>query len=156
MLVVTLAVLSTILLFRNVEVFLPTKVVSMRMPFVLCRRTWQRCSCSAMICFTRPARSRSRCGAEPSQLILAGSDVPLLPPGHAVACCPQPCHLGLGAQVEGLQAALAAKDRRIEDLRSAEAASDAQCQALQEQQKVGRPGVALLPSAAPWHARTMT
>jgi hypothetical protein len=57
------------------------------------------------------------------------------------------------AQVEGLQAALAAKDRRIEDLRSAEAASDAQCQALQEQQKVRRPGVAvLLHSTAPSHA----
>ena len=58
------------------------------------------------------------------------------------ACRPQSCHLELGAQVEGLQAALAAKDRRIEDLRSAEAASDAQCQALQEQQKVRRPGAA--------------
>lgn len=77
---------------------------------------------------------------------------------HVLACsyrCPQPCHCGDGAQVEGLQAALAAKDRRIEDLRSAEAASDAQCHSLQEQQKVRRPAVAApLHSTAPRHART--
>jgi hypothetical protein len=102
----------------------------------VCRRSLQRCSCSETTCSRRPARSRSRCGAPALRNDFA--DVERL------------CRVATRVQVEGLQAALAAKDRRIEDLRSTQAAHEAQCQALQAKHKVPNPDVVpSLPCIAP-------